>query len=272
VTLFGRRCVVQVDTLRIEGLDVRFTIELDEKLYGKAEISIFNLNRDHRKKLEDAKDVDVELLAGYQNNTLELLCAGTMREVFSQRDHPDWITTIKTGDGDKASSARLNRSYSAGTQKSTLWKDLVDAIKATGIGAGNAIEAFENGEYANGIKELLHGGAVQGSAMGQLREMAKSANLDLSIQEGELLLTQVGQPLSTTAVVLSPTSGLIGSPQAGTKGEVKARALLLPGLKPKRQVEIKSELVSGMYVITKAKYTGDTSGNDWYADIICKGL
>jgi len=108
--------------------------------------------------------------------------------------------------------------------------------------------------------------------MGQLREMAKSANLDLSIQEGELLLTQVGQPLSTTAVVLSPTSGLIGSPQAGTKGEVKARALLLPGLKPKRQVEIKSELVSGMYVITKAKYTGDTSGNDWYADIICKGL
>jgi hypothetical protein len=272
MALWGRRAVVQIDTLRVEGLDVRFAVEMNAKTYGKAEVSIFNLNKDHREKLEDSKSVDVELSVGYETTDLDLLFKGTLREIFSERDSSDWVSTLRMGDGDKASPARIARSYKSGTKKETIWKDLVDSLKTAGIDPGNAITMFQNSEYANGIKELLHGGAFHGSALPKLKGMARDANLDVSIQDGALVVTPLGEALETTAIVLGPDSGLIGSPKKGTKGELKIRALILPGLRPKRKIEIRKGPASGMYVIQKAKYKGDTSGNDWYADLVCKGL
>jgi hypothetical protein len=276
MSLFGRRAIVQIDTgargLRVEGLDVSFAIDLDTKNFGKAEIKIFNLNRDHRQQLEQSKTVDVELLVGYQDQSLDRLCMGTLRDVFSERDPPDWITTLRSGDGDKATKARINRSYPPGTPISKVWQDLVDGLGEQGILSGNAVEAFSKGEYTNGIKELLHGGVAFGPMLENLRKLASGKGLDVTIQEGELIVTPIGEALATSAIVLSPNTGLIGSPQPGPKKKLKCRALILPGLKPKRKVEIKSELVQGLYVIEKAKYTGDTAGNDWYADLVCKEL
>lgn len=273
MTLFGRRCVVVLDAdgraLRVEGLTVRFNIELDVKNFGKAKIEVINLNAEHRKRFEESKDVDVELLVGYVDNALERLCKGTLRDVYSQYDPPEWVTVLRTGDGDKASKVRANRSYSPGTPLSSVWKDLVDSLKGQ-VDAGNAIAAFSKGQYANGIKELLHGGAVHGSALDNIKRLASGAGLDVTIQEGELVVTEIGQPLATSAIVLSADTGLIGSPQPGPKKKLKCRSLILPGLKPKRQIEIRSKLTTGVYTILKAKYTGDTSSNDWYADLECQ--
>lgn len=273
MSLFGRRAVVQVDegstALTIEGLDVSFKIELDSRQFGKAQIDVFNLNEEHRRKLSDSKTVDVALSVGYVGQPLERLCKGTLRDVLSKYDPPDWITTLRTGDGDKASKLRTNRSYGAGTPMDKVWKDLVDKLKDS-LDVGNAIEAFQNGQFTNGITELLHGGATHGLAIDELRKIGTSAGLDVSVQEGELIITQAGQPLETTAIVLSPDTGLIGSPQPAPNKRLKCRALILPGLKPKRKIEIKRASVTGLYVIEKAIYTGSTFANDWYADLECR--
>lgn len=258
--------------LRVEGLDVKFKVSLDAKSYGKADITIYNLNRSHRQELESAKDVAVELLVGYQDESLDRIFKGVPRKISSRKDNNDWITTIKTGDGDKATGARINRGYRKGTPIDRLWKDLVGALGAVGIDSGNAVKAFEQKNYVDGINSLLNGGALQGQALANLRALATGADLDVTIQDGELLVTQIGQAADTTALVLSPDTGLIGSPEKGTKGDLKVTALIIPGLRPKRKIRLESALTKGMFVVTKATYTGDTSANDWYATLECKEL
>lgn len=271
MSLLGRRCRVQVDTLVIEGLDVEFVIELDAKNLGKAEIKVYNLNSEHRKQLENSKTVEVELQAGYVDQALDRLFLGTLRDVFSMHADQDWITTLRTGDGDKAGEVRINRSYTKGTKYSQLWKDVVQALKEK-IKPGNALKAFSSGEFLEGIDEVLHSEVLQGDAMKELRRLATKAGLEFSIQDNEFVVVPIGQPVQASAIVLSPDTGLVGSPKKAPKGELKARSLIIPGLRPRRQVEIRSDLVRGVYVVQKVKYTGDTAGQDWYADLVCKEI
>jgi hypothetical protein len=267
--LLGRRAVVEIGDVTVDGLDVRFTVEHTKKGFGKAEIVILNLGSENRKAIELTKELPVSLLAGYQQTALSLLFKGIVRESFSVRTPPDWATTLRNGDGDKARKVRINRSYKPKTPKTLVWKDLVESLKAIGVGAGNAIEKFQQGDFKDGISEMLHGGAIQGSTLKEIRLLARSANLDVVIQDQELVVTEIGQPLATTAVKLTPQTGLIGSPQKGVKGELRARALIVPGLKPKRTVQIESRAFSGLYVIANARYKGDTASNDWYVDLEC---
>lgn len=271
MSLFGRQCVVYVDTLRVEGLDVEFTVELDAANLGKAEIKIYNLNGTHRKRLEDSKSVDVELLAGYSGHALDRLFLGTLRDVFSEHVDTDWVTTLRSGDGDKAGSVRINRSYTPGTSYSQMWKDVVGTFRDK-ISPGNALKAFGSGDFLGGIEQALHGDVLQGDAMKELRRLATKAGLEFSIQDNEFVVVPIGQALATSAIVLSPNTGLIGSPKKAPKGELRVKALIVPGLRPRRQVDIRSEQAHGMYVVRKCKYTADTAGGDWYAELVCKEL
>jgi hypothetical protein len=153
-------------------------------------------------------------------------------------------------------------------------EDAAKAIeKATGIQAASLVQAIKEGTAAEKIKELLNmGTAIQGSAYKALKDGCKKLNLDIHIQDKKWVVTKRGKPLQTTAVLLSPATGLIGSPEKTRLHKrtiVKVKSLLIPGLLPKRMVNIKSALVSGTFVIYKGQYKGDTNGNDWYADLEC---
>jgi len=270
--LVNRVAAVEIDSLRVEGLDIRFKVSVDDANTGQAEISIFNLNEGHRTHIEKSKDLETTLLVGYKETALSVLFNGVMRQGYSVREEQDWVTTLHTGDGDKASKARINRSYPPGASFDVMWKDCIDALSAQGIGVGNALSFFSQGQAANGVTQLLHGGAVQGQALKEIRRMAKSFGLDIMIQDQELVVTKIDTPVETSAVVLTPGTGLISSPQKGAKGLLKVRSLIIPGLRPKRVVRVRSALVDGDYVIKKAQYTGDLSANDWYADLECTEL
>jgi hypothetical protein len=78
--------------------------------------------------------------------------------------------------------------------------------------------------------------------------------------------------LPSRAVVLSPSSGLVGRPVVAADGKVTARAFIQPDLYPGRTVQFRTADLSGTYRIEKAKYTGDTFGTDWYVDLECEEL
>ena len=64
--LFGRRCSVQVDTLLLDGFDVAFEIKksLAPKTPNAAELRVWNLNADHRKRLQELERGYVSVSAG----------------------------------------------------------------------------------------------------------------------------------------------------------------------------------------------------------------
>ena len=80
----------------------------------------------------------------------------------------------------------------------------------------------------------------------------------------------IGRALLGTSVVLSPQTGLIGSPEKGTKNTIKMRSLIIPDLVPGRQVILKSRHMSGNFRVERAEFKGDTASNDWYVDLTCR--
>ncbi len=263
---FDRIASVIIGNKDISGLDVAFrvkkTLTPDP---NKAEISVYNLGSETRSSVETAKTVHVKLKVGYRAAGLSQLFQGDLRRAFSAYKPPDWVTTIRTGDGETAhATARVNKSFKSGA---TIQQVLSEITTALGIGAGNATQKFNGAQLRNALSAFSKGIQLSGQATKELERLAKSAGFEYSIQDGQLQILNIGEALAGTAVLLSPESGLVGSPEPGAKGLIKARALLNPNIFPGRKIKLESRTLKGFYRVESAEYVGDTAGDDWYVDI-----
>jgi hypothetical protein len=261
--LYHRVAVLTVDTLRITGLRVSFRIKRTlRKEPNTAQISIWNLSRDSRKAVQKEL-VRVVLEAGYQDNVSQLF-AGDLRKVTSTRDGADWVTSIESGDGEQSfRSARISKAL----KSATFSQLLKEAAKSMGVGVGNALELAKQGKFEKAIGALSNGVALTGPSKRVMDRLTRSAGLEWSIQDGQLQLLEREKALEGTAVLLTPDTGLVGSPEIGEKGVVTAKSLLQPDIFPGRKIEIRSALVNGFYRVESATYDGDTHGNNWYVDM-----
>lgn len=267
--LFARRCRVQVDTLGLEGFDVRFEIQksLAPKTPNSVELKIWNLNADHRQQLQEYEKVYVSVEAGYESG-MSLLFRGDLRDVVSSRQGPDWITTVTSDSGRRARKARLVRSFAPGASVSSV---LQAAARAMGVRLGNTAERTVAAKIAGTqAAKFFNGYAVAGAIDEELDRLARSCNLEWSIQDDELQFLDYGEPLQQLAVKLTAQTGLIGSPEPGNKGITEARCLIIPDLYPGRRCEVQSEHVRGIYRIETTKHTGSTFGPEWYCDLQLK--
>jgi hypothetical protein len=263
--LFLRYFRVVVDTIEIKSLDVRFKIEKNLKAQpNKAEISIFNLNEAHRSQLEQLPTVAVSVEAGYVGGS-SMIFLGDLRRASSQDSGPDIITTISSGDGEKAiQTARVNVSIRKGTPSDVVIKTVA---KALGVGEGNLNKAVSTIKGA-GLGTLFQDGTViSGSAAREMTSLCKSVGFTWSVQGGKLQLLPLQKTLEGEALSIKPDTGLIGSPSVDNKGVMKCRTLLIPDVFPGRKLVLESARLKGQYRIEATTHTGDTSGQDWYIDI-----
>ena len=97
-SLFKRAAELQIGDTTISGLDIAFCIEKTlAREPNTAEFKIWNLNDRNRKYLRDQTRVPVTLKAGYEE-AMGLLFQGDLSEAFSEREGPDWVTTIRSGE------------------------------------------------------------------------------------------------------------------------------------------------------------------------------
>lgn len=277
VRLFGRKAILIVDTIRIEcgasaGLDISFNVEKTIKPDpNTAEVRIWNLTREHQQQLagKSKKDgVEFVLEAGYIEGT-SAIAEGTMRYVFTERDGPDLVTVLGMGDGDAVRRSRIAKGYSLGTPVTTVLRDLA---KACGVGVGNLETAIKAATLTGGGSVFKGGTAINGNAYAELVRVLASCGLTVSIQHGRLQILGEGKGLEGRALELSAASGLIMSPTVDQKGILKAQTLMIPDLLPGRKIVMKSRAVEGSFIVQKARYSGDTAGNDWTIDIEAKAL
>lgn len=267
--LFGRRARVQVDTLRLDGFDVRFEItkSLAPKTPNSAELRIWNLNADHRKQLQELEKVYLSIEAGYQSG-MSLLFRGDLRDVVSSRMGPDWVTTVTSDSGRRARKQRIVKSFAPGA---TVGSVLESAAKAMGVRLGNTAQRVVSAKVAGTqASKFFNGYALAGAIDDELDRLARSCNLEWSVQDDELQFLDYGEPLAQLAVKLTSDTGLIGSPEPGNKGIVEVRCLIVPDLYPGRRVEVQAEHVKGMYRIETSKHIGSTFGDEWYVDLQLK--
>jgi hypothetical protein len=238
----------------------------------------------------------VILSCGY-NGALAKLFDGQIRQIKFGRESPtDTYLDIIAADGDQAySTGFINQTNAAGWKAPDIQSQIVAATSGLGLTAGTAPP-----DTAAGVRPKVMFGPIRDHC----RILARSTGTSWSIEDGALNFAPLNQPSgastqSQSAIVLSPSTGLIGIPKQTLDG-VEATCLLNPRIKADRYVKIDSSLIaaatvdtsyagvnggnltvtgsqqsvaglspSGTYRVVFVDHIGDTRGNDWYSTASC---
>lgn len=263
-TLFRRSATLQVGTTKIEGLRIAASVKKTlQSEPNTAEISVWNLSPTNRARFQE-KNQTLLLQAGYDDQ-LEQIFVGDVSVVTTTREGPDWLTKVVCGDGERAfREAKITQSFKAGTTKEQVLKEY---LGKSGLDYVKDLASLFNKSDKTKPQEYAKGFSVSGSVSKELNRFCESNGLEWSIQNGLLQLLPKGKTVDNTAFLLKPTTGLIGSPQIGEKGIVKARSLLNGKLNPGKQVKIESELINGFFRIETALFNLDTHAGDFQVEI-----
>jgi hypothetical protein len=283
--LFKRAWRLQIGQLLIDAstpankpLSIRFKVMKSvKKEPNTIELDVMNLSKDHRGEIESAKDVQLQLSAGYVDN-IQVIFDGSLRLAKNKKKRKNTasvkriglevITEIEGEDGGTAyRDAFVSASFPAGTPVTSVFKSI---IREMGIGEGNLVE-FSRFSSIRGIgNQYQEGTVVHGKAHREMNRLVKALGLTWSVQNGNLQLLEGGKSLQETAVRLTPSSGLIGSPSKENDGSITCTALLIPDLYPGRKVVIDARDVDVQAIIQRVTYNGDTAGAEWYAQMELK--
>lgn len=267
--LFGRKYRVRVTSTEggigteLDVSELRCSFKITKTIKpepNSCELQIWNLSRDSAAKLSSANRLTANVAAGYESTGVHTLFVGGVGSAHTSVDGPDVVTEISAHDGAEAKGKNARTAAPKNTTAAMLLQTLANAMK---LKVGNLPAALA-------AKHFPVTTAFSGNASDLLTDICISFDLEWSIQNGTLLLLPRGKASEVDAVVLSPETGLIGSPSVDGKGIVKAQALIMPGLEPGRLVRIDSRYVRGDFRVEKVDFTGDTHDTDWYAEIEAK--
>lgn len=258
----------QPNAYEITDLDVEFRATRSLKPEpNTVELTIFNMNAIQRAGFGMAEKNTLLLRAGYKGTGVGTIFQGEVRQAFSRKDGVDWRTTVRAGDGGHKIKARIALTF--GLQVST--GDALSAIaRKMGVKPGNLQHAVSQLKL-KGVADLYPmGGAVVGNGWREMQNVARSAGLEVSIQDGALQFLDLGQPMSEQAVLVSPETGMVDSPEINADGRVVVNTLMIPTLKPGVKIDLQSANVRGGYRVIECEYTGQSRGSDWYIQSTCE--
>lgn len=277
--LYSRRAYVVVDEVRVEGLRLGFKAKRTSTGDPNTlDLKIYNLKAATRARLQN-QAVPVVLVAGYAT-TAEVIFSGRSRSIDHAREGAEWVTHVMCGDGEAVlSSARSRFSFGAGVSVHDVLSRVGNDM--AGISFGDALAKLRSGELGGLVTSFSGGFTAHGPSVRELSRVVNAAGLDWSVQDGSLQLVKRGSSNDESAIVLSPTTGLIGSPDhSSPKGyapndpaglekgsRLKAKALLMPGLRPNREVRFETAQRRGRYRVVEVVHDGDTHGADWHSTI-----
>jgi hypothetical protein len=279
---FQRDWKAIVGETEIVGLRIRFKAKKTAKADANTlELEISNLAAATRAKLSATARPPVVLFAGYKGSA-GVIFAGPARTIDHVRDGADWSTRIRCGDGEQAYQGFSSFSFKAGTKKGDVLARWADDLKQLGVDVGDARRAIQE-RGLPGLREVFaQGYTAHGRTMKEGDRLMASIAAEYSVQDGGLVITEIEKPTSEPAVVLSPATGLLGSPDHGAPEKVegeaspvsllKARALLNGELRPMRAMRLETASLSGFYRIESVEHAGDSHGQEWFSNVEARPL
>lgn len=262
----------------------------DEPEPNSAEITIFGLGSGTRHLFSEEHQA-IEFHAGYGDNTA-LIFKGVTVNVFHEKSDVTWETTIFAYDGLDAlvdPRNKFKKSYKKGVKISRIVKDL-----ATHLDIPHKIGVISDSD------RTPYGVAYCGMPKAVLNQIAIDYDLEWSIQNGELLVYGARTLLNPTSIVLTPETGLIGSPVVSERTEqlkkkrkkkakpkripyVEVTSLLNHQIRPGALIKIESNRTlvrtgkpstekakkteaNGLYYVTTARFLGSNYDLDYYVE------
>lgn len=269
--------------LDLSALRITFkTQKGDVETPNSAEINVYNLSEDTISKIR-REFTRVILQAGYQGNA-GIIFDGQIRQARNWREGGvDTVLSILAADGDRAYNfATVNTSLAAGSKPADHVQVCQQSFTAQGTGVGHVPDLPG--------QPLPRGKVMYGMARTYMRDTAKTTDTTWSIQDGKVQMLPLKGYLPGEAVLLTHETGLVNTPEQSQDG-IKVRCLLNPRLRVGGRIKLDNASVKraqtdlklaatrpaaldhdGLYRIIKVEFSGDTHGNDWYADMVCIGI
>lgn len=269
VELKDRSYRLVVGTTEVTGLACDFNVSKSLKAEpNTCTIKIRGLSDKTIDSISNPKKVPVLLEAGYGDKISQIFL-GELRSATHEIDGPEVISTLTSGDGEKAvQKARLNIQVGARTPPATVLQRVAEALKKEGLGLGNTA-ALAAKLAAKGYVIYPTSTVLTGSAAQIMTDLCRSAGLEWSIQDGKLQIFDLGNALDEKPLILDETSGLIGSPSTDADGVVNCKVLMIPNVRPGLRVQLNARFVKGIFRIKHATYTGATHAEDWTIALTC---
>jgi len=259
----------------IRELKIEFEIVKSVLSYPNlAKISLYNLSKKTLALLQ-TKFTRIVLNAGYLDN-VSLIFKGDIRNIFQSQQGVDSIATIYAADGEKDwQNATFNKTFTANVTISEQINEVLATFKETTIGV---IEGVPQ------ISENLRGQTLSGSSKDILDNFANEYGFNWNIQDGEVTITPVDQPLTgTEAVLITAMTGMVGSPTLTEIG-ADVTTLLNPRLLPNAAFKIESidtdvqlgnlyfrdiekTTAAGLYKVQEVTFKGNSREGDWVSSV-----
>ena len=260
--------------------DLRINFEVTKSVLSfpnLAKIIITNPNQDTISLLQK-KFTKITLNAGYEGN-IALIFKGQLRNAFQGKQSTDKTITIYAGDGEKDwQNASFNKTFTENVTISTAIQEVLKTFKEATVGALEGIPE---------IADKLRGQTLSGSSKDILDQFAEEYGFNWSIQDGEVIITPIEQPLEgNEAVLITAATGMIGSPTITEIG-ADVSSLLNPKLLPNKAFriesvaadvqlgnlffrDVKKTTAEGNYKIQEVTFKGDSRDGDWISSV--KGI
>lgn len=290
------------ETIDLSEFRVKFEVKnADYESPDHASIRVYNLSEKTVRKIFGGGYNVVGLSAGYQGGNYGTIFAGEIKQIRVGKEDP--TTTymdILAADGDIFyNQAIFAQSMAKGTNNLDQIKKLVDDYNTqnnTKIGIDTSAVLSDGLFNSTNVRGKVWFGIARSS----LRDIARTANLTWSIQNGDLVFTDYRGYKEGTAVVLDSAHGLIGMPEQ-TEGGVMVKCLLNPKIRIGGLVKLDNDNVKvnqtlfvnnkadntisydkyrqiqalvplsekGIYRAYAVEYSGDSRGQDWYSKLTC---
>jgi hypothetical protein len=290
--LYDRRCNLFIATPDGEALDLgqlhcKFAISRsDAQSPNWAAITVDNLADETAKRIQ-AEGTRLILQAGYRD-LVGVIFDGTITQaIYGRPNGTETTLTLAASDGDLAYNfATVNQTLAAGATQADQVKTAIAAMSAHGVGEGFLADM--------GGPSLPRGKVMYGMARDVMRQSCRSSVATWSIQDGKVQVLKRTGLLPGTAVLLSPSTGLIGTAEQ-TEDGIKARCLLNPMIRVGGTVKLDQSAIleqvtqapsggstaetkkpspiaaDGIYRVYEVGYVGEIPGNDWYCNLVCLG-
>ncbi len=253
------------NALEIEDSKMSFQIRKTESSDpNTCRLTIFNLNEDSRNRI-NVKNSKLYLSAGYKQDTRdEIIFIGNLTNLNTVYGTHEVTTMIEAADGEvEINEPKISVSFKEGASAKQVLDKVLTKIKLPVKIKDSVLALFEKKKFSNGQ-------AFMGAAKLLLDTLTKDVNVTWSVQNNEIKMYENDSGDDSFAIVLTPETGLIGSPtrvkiKKGTrdvKKEVdgwRLTSLLIPLIEPGSIIQATSrEIPAGsQFKVLSVEHNGD---------------
>lgn len=263
---FGRRTQLIVGNpgepgRLIEELRIGFEVtKADDQAINVAKLKIYGLSPDSIAATQ-RQGATVQLFGGY-GAAPGLLFLGDITRSLTTYEDGEVITELESGDLQKARPATVRTTFSEAPS-------LKESMGVLGEALGAIVDLDALTPTQQDARLPVASLTLSGDVFSQVNRVARLNRLDWTVEDGKLVVMPRGRPTNLPALVVTPDTGLIGSPRPVKRG-LEVKLLLSAEVRLRRILRVQSARYDGWYLVRRVKHAGDSGwAREYYTTAEC---